>query len=571
MTPDFQWYSSESKRLGFKSPRCPFASVHACPRYYQSLSLLGGAGCTAIPNAEDEALKAKWEKHPLWPATMEQATSISGGDGEKNSYDKFCPEVAYDTFGLFATFLGRHVGEIDRDLAASRLEKEGAAHDDPRWTWALVTPQHYSECPLYSPLSHDWVKHLARPMASGGAPPNPAARFDVFISHASEDKEEFVRPLAAELSRLGLRVWYDEWTLTMGDSLRQKIDEGLASSDYGVVVVSRSFFSKNWTRAELDGLFAREMQGRKVILPVWHDITKEEVLKHSPMLAGKLASIAENGVEAVAAEVFAVVHPDRPPPTPHAAAGSNAGRRKLQAGQRGEPLTEQLRGFQQLCPLLYKLDEEVSGDDARRFLGAMQRFFHARNILTQDIDQNLLVAADNLLRVLWASGDLPYQFGKLATAKTHFEAYRTRAGFGFELYTANSYAELWQEIRDLHGSLANMLEPSPDIANGNLLVFRLCVALLEYGQAQRPPKQPYPAITRSVHDALRKYLDYALHQHLGTSLPDPLDTIGISDIKEYCRPAWESCHDEGRIAFREFVSSRTRVLLGRLMWWRRGR
>jgi hypothetical protein len=293
-----------------KSPRCPFASVHACPRYYQSLSLLGEAGCTSIPKAEDKALKAKWKTHPLWPATGDQATSISGGGGEKNAYGNFCPEVSYDTFGLFATFLGRHVGEIDRDLAASRLDKERAPHDDPRWIWASIIPQHYSECPLYSPLSHDWVKHVTDVTSKSiASSTNPSTRFDVFISHASEDKDNFVRPLAATLTGMGLKVWYDEWTLAIGDSLRRKIDEGLTASDYGVVVLSQNFFAKEWPQTELDGLFALEMDGRKVILPVWHNVTRQDVLKYSPLLAGKLAAPTDEGVGEVARKIFAAIRP----------------------------------------------------------------------------------------------------------------------------------------------------------------------------------------------------------------------------------------------------------------------
>lgn len=70
---------------------------------------------------------------------------------------------------------------------------------------------------------------------------------DVFISHASEDKDELVRPLAEALISFGLVVWYDEFTLRIGDSLRRKIDQGLARSRVGLVVLSPSFISKGWT------------------------------------------------------------------------------------------------------------------------------------------------------------------------------------------------------------------------------------------------------------------------------------------------------------------------------------
>ena len=116
-------------------------------------------------------------------------------------------------------------------------------------------------------------------------------KWDVFVCHASEDKDAFVRPLAKALEASGLSVWYDESSLTIGDSLRRKIDEGLASSRYGVVVLSKSFFAKNWPQQELDGLLSREVAGgTKVILPVWHNISLEEMNKISPLLAGKLAA-----------------------------------------------------------------------------------------------------------------------------------------------------------------------------------------------------------------------------------------------------------------------------------------
>jgi hypothetical protein len=124
-------------------------------------------------------------------------------------------------------------------------------------------------------------------------------QWDVFISHASEDKEGFVRPLAAALAESGLTVWFDETTLRVGVSLRRAIDEGLAKSKYGVVVLSHAFFSKEWPQQELDGLFSREIEGVSVILPVWHNITKDEVGRYSPLLAGRLAANSRSGIEFV--------------------------------------------------------------------------------------------------------------------------------------------------------------------------------------------------------------------------------------------------------------------------------
>lgn len=137
--------------------------------------------------------------------------------------------------------------------------------------------------------------------------PPEGVDYDVFISHASEDKESFVKELATTLKQLGFWVWYDEFTLEIGDSLRRSIDRGLAGSRYGIVVLSPSFFGKNWPQYELDGLTAREMQGKKVILPIWHGITRQEILHYSPSLADKLAANSNEGVDIVAKKIARIL------------------------------------------------------------------------------------------------------------------------------------------------------------------------------------------------------------------------------------------------------------------------
>lgn len=132
--------------------------------------------------------------------------------------------------------------------------------------------------------------------------------FDVFISHASEDKDAVVRPLAHALQKGGLRVWYDEFELKIGDSLRRKIDMGVARSRFGIVVLSRSFFGKGWPNYELDGLVTRSVSGEQIILPIWHDITKQEVVNYSPSLADKLArSTGTHTIAEIAEEIIEVI------------------------------------------------------------------------------------------------------------------------------------------------------------------------------------------------------------------------------------------------------------------------
>lgn len=110
---------------------------------------------------------------------------------------------------------------------------------------------------------------------------------DVFLSHASEDKDAIARPLRLALEERNVSVWFDEIKIKVGQSIRQAIEEGIARCRFGVVILSPNFFAKQWTQAELDGLFGRRMNsGQNLILPVWHHVSKDEVIQNSPLLAG---------------------------------------------------------------------------------------------------------------------------------------------------------------------------------------------------------------------------------------------------------------------------------------------
>lgn len=128
-------------------------------------------------------------------------------------------------------------------------------------------------------------------------------KWDAFISHASEDKEAIARPLAVALANAGLSVWFDEFTLSAGDSLTMSINHGLENSKYGIVIVSRRFLAKKWTQRELAGLFAKEDEV-KVIIPVWHEVTEELVRSSYPILADRVALKSSSSLDELVRELL---------------------------------------------------------------------------------------------------------------------------------------------------------------------------------------------------------------------------------------------------------------------------
>ena len=182
----------------------------------------------------------------------------------------------------------------------------------------------------YSPPATEDVAFIKQWIQSQTSPPQPTPghtlgsstrnalrpeglpKWEAFISHASEDKDGLARPLAVALEASGVRVWFDEFTLTVGDSLRRSIDRGLAQSQFGIVILSHSFFSKHWPQLELDGLVARETNGTKVILPVWHGIDHAGIAAHSPILADRLAVSSQSGIDNVVYSLLRVIRPSPP-------------------------------------------------------------------------------------------------------------------------------------------------------------------------------------------------------------------------------------------------------------------
>ncbi len=148
---------------------------------------------------------------------------------------------------------------------------------------------------------------------SGTTTPGGSLLFDVFVSHATEDKD-YVEPLVKALEVAGIRVWFDKITLEWGDDLRPSLDRGLANCRYGIVVFSKAFLKKKkWTEYELNSLFAHEQPGRKIILPIWHGITRDDLLQYGAGFADRLAKISsKDSYEDIVESLLALLGRSKP-------------------------------------------------------------------------------------------------------------------------------------------------------------------------------------------------------------------------------------------------------------------
>ena len=217
--------------------------------------------------------------------------------------------VAQDGISVFAQVVGDAVNQgllgYRREHAGSHLRPGGAPWTDREFQ---------ARSGYHSTLTGQQMAALFRDRqacATGTEQAEIAAatlQRDVFVSHATEDKEAIARPLVGELRHRGRSVWFDEYELQLGDSLREKIDEGLRHSRIGVVIVSPSFFAKRWPQWELNGLVSRRMAGeRNVIVPIWHDVDAEAVRAYSPALADLVAARSSEGVAAISDRIERVL------------------------------------------------------------------------------------------------------------------------------------------------------------------------------------------------------------------------------------------------------------------------
>lgn len=198
---------------------------------------------------------------------------------------------------------------IKRNDAYIKLQKE-EQREKKKQDKAIETMRHTYEQRI-SELESTHMQVIENNMQFADS--KDSSEYDVFVSHAWEDKEDFVDEFVQALKDRDIKVWYDKTKIKWGDSMRAKIDDGLRKSKFGVAVLSPNYIAegKYWTKAELDGLFQLESINGKTLLPIWHNLTKKQVMEFSPIIASKLAmNTASMTPDEIADELLKMIVPE---------------------------------------------------------------------------------------------------------------------------------------------------------------------------------------------------------------------------------------------------------------------
>lgn len=232
-------------------------------------------------------------------------------------------------------------------------------------------------------------------------------------------------------------------------------------------------------------------------------------------------------------------------------------------------IDELLITMERVSPLLHKLDKPLSGRDARLYLDALQRFFHGANLITAEVDHDLRMATDNLLRVLW-SGSLnePYSREKLSAASKFAERFRQKTGIGDPLFCIQKDEHIHSFMKATSGCLHEWVTAGRGMEGAEPSLARLFLSLLNYGARQAQSPGSYPLFPAHLHTSLREFLTKAMALSMNVRVPEALDEEFTSDMGNFTRSAWDQIvrddSQEQHEAQRDFLAS----LFGALRFWR---
>lgn len=225
---------------------------------------------------------------------------------------------------------------------------------------------------------------------------NKDKKYDCFISHASEDKSDFVEALVQALENKGIKVWYDAHAMNIGDSLRESIDLGLKESVCGIVVLSKNFFAKHWTDYELNGLVARQnSNGQKIILPIWHNITVDEVREYSPSLSDIVAGDSKAGIETITRSIIKSINNIK----------SNSSEINYITSDIGKESAQIIENYEQNIELISSNQAKSTIEDLivdKKNIIKINKFYNSQlsellNLLTEDFNEIAKLQPDNHL------------------------------------------------------------------------------------------------------------------------------------------------------------------------------